>query len=164
MSGDPQRLARNRYERALIVLMRLSGILLMTAIVPAVMPFEWMQVIHRWLGLGELPRLPIIGYLTRSLSAMYAMHGAVTYFVSLDIRRFRPVVQLLAALAIVFGVFMVLMDWYVQMPLYWLLSEGPFVMLLGGLFLWLAGHVLDVAPDQAPSRSQESSQPVMQKK
>ena len=55
---------------------------LLTAIIPSMMPFEWMKEIHRYLGMGELPDGPIMGYLTRSLSAMYAMHGAVELFVS----------------------------------------------------------------------------------
>ena len=40
-------------ETVLIVLLRASGILLLTALIPAVMPFAWMQEIHRQLGLGE---------------------------------------------------------------------------------------------------------------
>ena len=53
-----------RYERTLVWLLRLSAVLLLTAIVPAVMPFAWMKAIHRLLGMGELPEGPIIGYLT----------------------------------------------------------------------------------------------------
>jgi len=34
-----------------------------------------------------------MGYLTRSLSAMYALHGALVFLVSLDVRRFLPVVK-----------------------------------------------------------------------
>ena len=54
----------NRPEKALVLLLRLSAVLLLTAIVPAVMPFAWMKSIHRLLGMGELPEGPIIGYLT----------------------------------------------------------------------------------------------------
>ena len=95
------------HESVLILLLRVSGILLLTALVPVVMPFTWMQEIHRQLGLGELPTGPIMGYLTRSLSAMYAVHGAIVLFLSLDIRRFLPVIKCVAALGIMFGMGMI---------------------------------------------------------
>jgi len=84
----------NRHERVLVLLLRLDGSIMLTALIAALMPFAWMKDIHRFLGIGELPDLPIIGYLTRSLSLMYAMHGAVVLFLSLDVRRFLTVVKL----------------------------------------------------------------------
>jgi peptidoglycan/LPS O-acetylase OafA/YrhL len=102
-----------------------------------------MEEIHRRLGMGELPEGPIIGYLTRSLSAMYAMHGALVLFVSSDVRRFLPVVKCLAGLTILFGIGMVALDVMVEMPPYWVLCEGPFIVVLGGVLLWLSGQVED---------------------
>jgi hypothetical protein len=131
----------NRFEKFLILLLRLSVIILMTALIPAVMPFSWMQDIHRNLGMGELPSGPIMGYLTRSLSAMYALHGALIWYISRDIRRFLPVVKCLAMLGIVFGAGMFALDISVGMPLFWILGEGPFIIVLGGLLLWLAVNV-----------------------
>lgn len=131
----------NMAEKTLVVLLRLAGVLLLTAVVPAIMPFAWMKDIHRLLGMGELPEGPIIGYLTRSLSAMYAMHGALILFVSLDVRRFLPVVKFLAVLGIVFGAGMLVLDVMVGMPPYWVLCEGPFIVVLGGVLLWLSGRV-----------------------
>lgn len=128
-------------EKTLVVLLRISAVVLLTALVPAVMPFAWMKEIHQWLGMGELPEGPIIGYLTRSLSAMYAMHGALVLFVSLDVRRFLPVVKCLAVLGIVFGVGMIALDVVVEMPLSWVLCEGPFIIILGSVLLWLAGRI-----------------------
>ena len=56
----------NRYERTLVLLLRLDAILLLTALFFSIMPFEWMKDIHRFLRMGELPDQPIMGYLTRS--------------------------------------------------------------------------------------------------
>ena len=55
----------NMAEKALVLLLRIAGVVLLTALVPAVMPFDWMKDIHRQLGMGELPEGPIIGCLTR---------------------------------------------------------------------------------------------------
>ena len=137
----PEQSLMNHSERALVILLRFSAVLLLTAMIPAVMPFGWMKDMHRLLGMGELPEGPIIGYLTRSLSAMYAMHGALLFFVSLDVRRFLPVVKCLAVLGILFGVGMLVLDIVVGMPLPWIACEGPFIVVLGGMLLWLTGHV-----------------------
>jgi hypothetical protein len=131
----------NRCEKALVVLLRINAIILLTAVIPAIMPFSWMMAIHRQLGMGELPEGPIVGYLTRSCSALYAMHGALVYFISLDVRRYLPVVKCLAVLAIVLGIGLFVLDLAVGMPIFWIIGEGPFVALLGGVFFLLASKV-----------------------
>ena len=131
----------NRHQKTLVALMRLAAVMLLTALIPAVMPFAWMKDIHRSLGMGDLPEGPIMGYLTRSLSAMYAMHGALLFFLSLDIRRYLPMVKFLAVLSILFGSGMLVLDTTVGMPPSWIAGEGPFIIALGGVMLWLAGHV-----------------------
>ena len=128
-------------EKALVVLLRGSAVILLTAVIPAAMPFAWMQTIHRQLGMGELPTGPIVGYLTRSLSAVYAVHGVLVFFVSLDVRRFLPVVKCLAVLGLVFGIGMIVLDVAVAMPLFWTIGEGPFILAFGGVLLWLASRV-----------------------
>ncbi len=132
---------KSRFEKALVVLLRFEAIILLTALVPAVMPFEWMKDIHRNLGMGELPDGHILGYLTRSLSVMYAMFGAMLLFVSLDVRRFLPVVRFIGVLGIMFGLGMLLLDLAVGMPPFWVVSEGPFIFFLYSVVFWLSGHV-----------------------
>jgi hypothetical protein len=128
-------------EKILVGLLRICGVILLVALIPVVMPFSWMQAIHRSLGMGELPAGPIIGYLTRSLSLFYAMHGALLIFVSLDISRYLPFVKFLAVISVLFGVGLTILDSAVGMPLYWVLCEGPLVILLSMVLLWLAGKI-----------------------
>ena len=91
--------------------------------------------------MGELPDGPIGGYLTRSLALMYAMHGAVLFFLSLDVRRFLPVVKFVAVLTILFGLWMSALDVAVGMPVFWVAAEGPSLFVLYCVVLWLTGHV-----------------------
>jgi len=128
-------------DKVLMWTLRVLAVLLMTAIVPAVMPSAWMEEIPIRLGMGELPRGPMIGYLTHSLSAMYAMHGAIVFFVSLDVRRYLPIVKCLGVLAAIFGIGMIVLDVVVGMPMFWMLCEGPFIIVVGGVMFWLAGRV-----------------------
>ena len=127
-----------RAEKVLVVLLRVSAAVLLVALVPVVMPSSWMTAIHRGLALGELPEGPIVGYLTRSLSARYAVHGAVVLFVSFDVRRYLPVVKCLAVLDIAFGAGVSVLDWAVDLPGWWIVCEGPPLIALGVAMYWLA--------------------------
>jgi len=124
-------------EKALIWLLRGFAVVLLTALIPVVMPYEWMNAIHRWLGMGELPQAPIVGYLTRSCSALYAFHGAIVGFLSFDIRRYLPVIRCLLWLAVAFGFVLFGIDVAVGMPIYWIIGEGPFVVAMTAALLWL---------------------------
>jgi hypothetical protein len=153
MNNKGQHPSSDFAERALVILLRVSGLVLLTALFTAVMPFTWMDEIHRRLGLGELPDLPITGYLTRSLSAMYALHGALVFFVSLDVRRYLPVVKCVFVLGILFGFGMLVLDQAVGMPRRWAYCEGPSIIILSGILLSLASRVPQALSDprQSPS-------------
>ncbi|HEY5911350.1 MAG TPA: hypothetical protein VJA21_12175 [Verrucomicrobiae bacterium] len=135
----------NRNERILVWLLRLGGAVMLTALGAVVLPFDWMNSIHGQVGLGELPHVPIVGYLTRSISALYALHGALLVFLAGDVRRYLPVVRFLALAGVVFGVMMLAIDCAVGMPLSWTVGEGPFVVAFGVVNLWLAGRVQPTA-------------------
>ena len=113
---------------------------MLAALGAVVMPFEWMNVIHQQTGLGELPHVPIIGYLTRSISALYALHGALLVFMAGDVRRYLPVVRFLAVAGAVFGAVMLGVDYTVGMPLPWTVAEGPYVAVFSVVILWLTGR------------------------
>ena len=127
-------------ERALVVLLRLAAAMLLLATVPVVMPFSWMEAIHRWIGLGELPDAKIVHYLTRSESGLYAYQGALSLFLSFDVRRYLPLILFQGWMAVVFGAAMLAIDATVGMPLPWILCEGPAVVALGIAFVWLASN------------------------
>jgi hypothetical protein len=131
----------NRYEKVLVLLLRLDGIIMLSALIPSMMPLVWMQEIHTCLGMGRLPDGPIISYLTRSLSIMYAMHGAVLLFLSFDVRRFLPVVKFVAVVTILFGLCLTVLDVVVGIPPFWTFSEGPVLFVLYCVVLWLTGYV-----------------------
>ncbi len=132
--------ATGRPERAVAALLRIYAAILLTALIPTVMPFAWMEEIHDELGLGDLPGQPIVHYLTRSQSGLYAVQGAMFLFVSLDVRRYLPLVKFLAVLKILFGIAMLALDIVIGMPLFWTLGEGPIIIGLGSVLLALASR------------------------
>src|SRR5271155_3846213 len=81
-------------DKVLVILFRyLLGIGSLFALIPVVMPWSWMAATHRWLGLGEMPTGPIVAYLARSLSAFYALVGALCLVMASDLDRYRPLVR-----------------------------------------------------------------------
>lgn len=131
----------NARERALILLLRLTGGLLVIAFFAVFLPTEWMARTHEWLGLGEFPRTSLVDYLTRSASALYCIHGGLMIVLSRDVRRFAPVVVYVAVAGIAFGATMIAIDLHASMPLYWIVGEGPSIVLVGLVTLWLARGV-----------------------
>jgi hypothetical protein len=130
----------NRYERILVWFLRVAGVVMLIALGAVVMPFEWMNVIHQQTGLGELPHVPIVGYLTRSISALYALHGALVILLASDVRRYLPVVRFIGVAGAVFGALILGIDLVVRMPLTWAAREGPCVVALSAVILWLTGR------------------------
>ena len=134
-------------ERIRVWLLRLSGLMTLTALGAVFMPYDWMNLIHQRLGMGELPPIPIVGYLTRSVSALYAVHGGLLFFVSFDVPRYLPVVQFLGWAGVVMGVLLFGLDRAVGMPVPWANLEGPFVVAISVVILLLAGRVKAHAPE-----------------
>ena len=121
--------------RLLVVILRCLGTLDFLAILAVFLPHSWMAHVHTALGLGNLPDAPIVGYLTRSASALYALHGAMILFVSFDVRRYTRVITFLAIAALINGAVMLGIDLAVGMPWYWTLFEGPGFAMTGIIML-----------------------------
>ena len=130
-------------ERLLQLLIRVVGSVALLAIPCALMPYSWMDAVHQWLGMGELPSEPVVGYLARSTSAFYALTGGLLWVVSFDLRRHRPVVRYLGVAIILIGLMLLAVDLIGRMPWWWCLVEGPFNMSFGTVILVLGWYIGD---------------------
>jgi len=128
-------------ERWLVILLRAIAVAAVLAIVPVFMPHRWMDVCHRWLGLGSLPEMPVIVYLTRSLSAMYVFHAGVLWIAASDVRRYAPLVTYLGAMFIAFGVVALGIDVRARVPGPWIAAEGPAAIAFGVAILILQRRI-----------------------
>jgi hypothetical protein len=61
------------------------------------MPWGWIDAAHRGLGWGAFPAAPVAEYLARSVSALSAFYGGLLVALSLDVRRYGPVIRYQAA-------------------------------------------------------------------
>lgn len=112
-------------DRFLLWLIRLNAAIVLCAAPCSLLPFEWMDRVHGWLGLGPLPDAAVTRYLTRSLSLVYALHGAVLLAITRDWPRHRPLVPTMAYLHAALGAGLVLVDLTAGVPWWWAASEGP---------------------------------------
>ncbi len=101
------------------------------------LPTDWMDATHRWLG-SAICRAPVVEYLTRSIAALYGFHGVLLLVVARDPVRHRPIVRYLGVMNIVFGVLLILIDVHAGLPTIWTLAEGPPIVAMGAVVLYLS--------------------------
>jgi hypothetical protein len=119
----------------------MTGTAMLCALVFVFCPFGWMQAIHARIGMGELGYTPLLSYLIRTLSAMYATLGALILFISLDVERYSGLIRLLAWIAIVSGAGVTALDATLHLPLFWTATEGPFTIVLGLVLIALMAKI-----------------------
>jgi hypothetical protein len=107
------------------------------AVVAVFMPRSWMAVAHTAIGLGQFPAAPIAEYLARSLSAFYALTGALMWLMSHDPGRYSRLIWYVGLLGIIGAPLLFIMDTRLNMPPSWRLSEGPMVLLISAILLVL---------------------------
>jgi hypothetical protein len=124
-------------DRILARFLRLLGTLDLLALAVVLLPQETIARLHEAAGLGVLPRDATTGYLIRSTSALYALHGALLWWVSFDIARYRGMIAFLGWAAVVHGALLVGIDVSQGMPAWWTLIEGPSLAVIGIVVLLL---------------------------
>ena len=128
------------HQRLLELLLRISGSFMLLALVFVFAPESWMRDIHVWLGLGQLPDIPITWYLTRSLSAFYALTGGLFWILSSNVSHYHSLLFYVACVTIGFGMVVAVIDVWAGMPVPWTFTEGPLVLLVGIAILYLLSH------------------------
>ena len=127
-----------KQERLFKLFLRILGTASLLALVAVVMPYSWMNTTHKWLGMGQLPAEPIVGYLARSTSAFYALLGGLFWVVSFDLHRHKLILCYLGIAIAIFGATLLVVDLLEGMPLYWSLTEGPINVIFGVVIFMLA--------------------------
>lgn len=126
-------------QRVLLVwLLRLCGSSLLLAFLAIFLPPDWMAATHRWLGMGEFPRMPVVDYLARSIAALYGFHGVLVLIASTDVVRYAPIVRYIGFMDVFFGLTMIAIDLYAGMPAMWTAVEGPALAATGVVTLYLS--------------------------
>ena len=125
-------------EKILTWLLRVNGFLACLAIIAVVMPTSWMDAGSQAMGVGSFPDTVLTQYMARSLSAIYALLGALVLYIAADVRKNRDLIIAVGWLTIVLGAALIGIDFRVGMPMSWTWIEGPPTVLVGAAFIYLA--------------------------
>ena len=131
-------------KKILSWLMMIVGCGLMIAFLFVLMPGSQMDAIHQWLGLGELPDVPITSYLTRSTSMLYGIHGVLMFVCGKNIRKYADLMPVFGWLHVGIGVALIGIDLTSGMPRWWTAFEGAPIALTGLLVVWLSKKAFKV--------------------
>ena len=123
--------------RAQSWLLRFVGGIELLAFVAVVMPRSWMEVSHAWLGMGEMPRGPLLMFMIRQASYAYGMHGISLWILASDVDRFRPLVILNGISFLLAAPVFFLIDYTSGMPLWWTVADTASCAFFGAALLWL---------------------------
>jgi len=123
--------AGSRGTTALRIVLIFNGVMTLLALPAVFLPTSWMDAFHRQLGLGPLPEGPIVQYLARTLSALYATFGSLTLVLVTDVKRYWPVVTWWGCAAVSLGALLFGIDTVAGMPPHWTWGEGPYLLCAG---------------------------------
>jgi hypothetical protein len=124
-------------HRPLSIALRILGLIDLLALFAVIMPRRWMEEGSVWAGLGPLPEGSLVGYLARSASVLYALHGGLILFISFDVERYWRLITFLAIAALVHALLMLGIDLVEGMPTWWTLLEPPGFVATGAIVLIL---------------------------
>ena len=134
---NPEHVPQTKHQRQLVWFLRILGVLDMLAVGAVFLPCELMNWIHQQIGLGPMPADPLTGYLARSASMLYAFLGVLVFVMSFDVERYRPLLIVVGRIILLCSVLLFGIGVAESLPAWWLCLEGPSVLVLGGLMLWL---------------------------
>jgi hypothetical protein len=120
-------------RRPQALILRLVGSVELLAFGAVVMPFAWMETVHGWLGVGELPQGAVIESLLRQVSFTYGLHGVGMWVIAVDVDRFRPLVALTAFGYLAAGPVFLVIDFLEGMPWFWMVGNGGACLVIGVL-------------------------------
>ena len=138
MGPDKDSGMTERSAKWLAFVLRFECVILLSALVAVFLPHSVMDSLHAQMGLGELPDAPIVDYLTRSLSLIYASNAPLCGFVARDVRRYREIILVQAWVGASYGLGLLGLDLVIGMPPFWTICEGPLVIALSIAVLLLA--------------------------
>lgn len=124
-------------RRFITLMLRGLGLVSCSAFLAVIMPHDWMASIHQRIGLGELPDLPMVAYLSRSLSLFYAWLGLLVFRASFDVDHHLPWIRFFAITGLVVAVVQTVIDLFAPVPVWWLIAEGGFLFVYFGALTWL---------------------------
>jgi hypothetical protein len=100
-----------------------------------------MEISHAWLGLGEMPSVPVLIFLIRQASYTYGVHGISLWVLASNVVRFRPLVILNGISFLVAGPVFFMIDYTSGVPWWWTIADPLSCMSFGAALLSLSRKI-----------------------
>lgn len=126
-----------RKDRLLRLFLTLVGVADLLAILVVFLPEAWLVLAHEAVGLGSFPQGRIVGYLARSTSLLYGIHGAMLLVLAGDVVHYRALIRWYGRVIAIAGLLLVGVDIAESMPVWWTVFEGVAVVGIGVVILTL---------------------------
>jgi hypothetical protein len=111
-------------QRLLVLLLRLSGLMMLSAVIAVFMPLPWMDYFHRRMGLGPFPSAPVAEYLARLCSAVYGLIGVQLMVLASDVRRYAVMIAVTSVGVAVIAVIIGVLAFLAGMPWWWSVGDA----------------------------------------
>ena len=115
---------RGSPEQWLGRLLRLAGAVCLLALIPWLMPRDWIAHTHKVIGLGTFPQEPIAEYLARFSSALCAFYGGLLVLLSNDVYRFARIITYQAVAIMLLSSLGIVLGSAAGMPLGWMTADA----------------------------------------
>jgi hypothetical protein len=128
MLKQPIRMRRHLFQAWLL---RSVGSVELLAFFAVGMPRTWMEMTHRWLGLGVMPDGPVTMFMIRQASFTYGLHGVLLWLLSSDVIRFRPLVLFTGISYVLAAPVFFVIDSTSEMPWIWTVGDSASCLFIG---------------------------------
>jgi hypothetical protein len=118
----------------LVLVLRATAVLLLLAMVGAALPESWMKAGYEWGGLGPWPGGALLVYLARAVSILYGFYGLLALYLSLDVRRYLPLIRFMAIASFPFAPVMFVVIWAAGLPMVWAVCEPTSIVVISALW------------------------------
>jgi hypothetical protein len=123
--------------RATATFLRLLAILQILTAGIVIMPLEWIDAWHAWVGLGVMSHDPMLRYVVRGGAFVQGGIGVLLWIMASDVTRYRPLIVATGAIYLIAGPSFYLIDSIALMPRFWCLLDSISCLLEGGILLAL---------------------------
>ena len=134
-------------KRLIQITLVLAGLCEVLAFIAVVMPREWMEISHAWIGMGEMPQGKLLMFMIRQASYAYGMHGVSLLILATNVVCFRPLIVFNGIAFLLAAPVFFLIDYPLGMPWWWTVSDAVGCGFVGVALLLLTRGMKDAPRD-----------------
>src|SRR5687768_15582464 len=123
--------------RSTATFLRVLAILQMLTAGIVIMPLEWIDAWHAWIGLGVMSHDPMLRYVVRGGALVQGAIGVLLGVMATDVARYRPLIVTTAVIYLVSAPAFYFIDSIAHMPRFWCILDSAACVVVGSLLLAL---------------------------